>query len=462
MTYHTLRSTTSDQPSFQTLWQAEAIRLRETHWGPLEDAAELRRANQTDLDLSARILLRAQLLAAREGLVTHFSHWANGARLAALLVWIAAALAGTGAAWGALGGGQQPVNLALALLTLLGLHAITFLIWLLSFWPGTVQSSGLSQAWLWLAQRLARGPDAALASQALLSILGRARAWRPVLGAISHSTWIVALASASLTLLVLLSTRRYAFQWETTLLSPESFVMFAHALGTLPSWLGFPIPDTGTIVASDGLHRLPTTAQADWSAWLIGCVLVWGLAPRIIAGLTCLLAARRRLHHIPIDPKLPGWLELRERLMPRHRGVGIDAPAPGPAQPVSYSPSVKLLTANASVLLGMELGPDTLWPPEDLPSDILDLGICDSRADRQRIVQQLQPPPRRLLLIYDARQTPDRGTRAWLAELQHLCPRIDALLLNRPAREAIWQDILIGQGIPLIPSLTDWIRDDTP
>lgn len=462
MTHHISPPTTSAPPPFQAIWQAEAIRLRETHWGPLEDTAELRQARQTDLELPGRIVRRAQLLAARDGLATHLTHWVQGARLAAVLLWLAAALAGTSAAWGALGTGQQPVNLALALLALLGLHAMTFLIWLLSFWPGTLQSSGLSQAWLKLTQRLVRGPDAALASQALLSLLARARAWRAILGGISHSAWIIAFASALLTLLVLLSTRRYTFQWETTLLAPESFVTMANALGTLPSWLGFPIPDAGIIQSSNGLHRLPAAAQADWSAWLIGCVLVWGLAPRLVAGLLCLIIARRRLRNLSVDPSLPGWLELRERLMPRHRPAGIDAPAPGPAQPVAYTSPAASLTANAWVILGMELGPDTAWPPADTPSEVLDLGICDSRADRQRIVQQIQPPPERLLLVYDARQTPDRGTRAWLAELQQLCPQIDALLLNRPAREAIWRDILAGQGIPLITSLTDWVRHDTP
>ncbi|MBV6272688.1 DUF2868 domain-containing protein [Alcaligenaceae bacterium CGII-47] len=462
MTQPTSLPASTTAPSFQTVWQAEAIRLREAHWGPLEDTAECRRACQPGLDLSARILLRAQLLAARDGLTAHLAHWAWGARLAAVLLWVVAAITGISAAWGALGSGQAPINLALALLTLLGLHSLTFFIWLLSLWPGTLQSSGLSQAWLWLTQRLARGPDAALASQSLLSMLARARAWRPVLGGISHSTWSVALASALLTLLVLLSTRRYAFQWETTLLSPESFIVLAHALGTLPSWLGFPIPDAGTIVASDGLHRLPIAAQADWSAWLIGCVLIWGLMPRVLAGLLCLLIARRRLRQPFMDISLPGWLELRERLMPRHRPAGIDAPAPGPAQPVSYTPPAQLSVTNASVILGMELGPDTNWPPEGMPHKVLDLGICDSRADRQRIVQQMQSLPKRLLLVYDARQTPDRGTRAWIAELQQLCPQIDVLLLNRPAREAIWQDILAGQGIALIPSLADWIRQDAP
>ncbi|MDN5844599.1 MAG: DUF2868 domain-containing protein, partial [Alcaligenaceae bacterium] len=229
MNVPTHQSRASASPSFRTLWQAEAIRLRETHWGPLEDTAELRRAGRPGLDLSGRIALRAELLATRDGLAAHLAHWRQGARLAAVVLLIIAALAGAGAAWGALGSGQQPVNLARALLALLGLHAVTFLLWLLSCWPGAAPASGLSQAWLWLTRKLVRGPDAALASQALTGLLARARAWRATLGGISHSAWTVAFISALLALLLLLSTRRYTFQWETTLLSPESFVALAHA-----------------------------------------------------------------------------------------------------------------------------------------------------------------------------------------------------------------------------------------
>src|SRR5690606_23086994 len=141
---------------------------------------------------------------------------------------------------------------------------------------------------------------------------------------------------------------------------------------------------------------------------------------------------------LAIDPGLPGWLELRERLMPRHRPAGIDGPAPGPdpADPATALPAQPV--AGTQALLGMELAPGTPWPPVGTPAGVSDLGICDSRSDRQRVVQQVQPPPARLLIVYDARQTPDRGTRAWLAELRQLCPHIDALLLNRPAREAMW------------------------
>ncbi|MER1966669.1 DUF2868 domain-containing protein [Castellaniella sp. GW247-6E4] len=456
MTHHTPSSPAKPDPRFLRYWQAEAVRLRETHREPLDDAAELRLVLQGPPDLGDRILRRAGLLAEREGLRRHLLQWAASARIALVLVWGLALGAGMGTAAAALGTGDRPVNLALALLALLGAHAATLLIWLLSFLPGATPSTGLSRFWLWLTAKLARSPDAALAAQALASLLARARAWRHVLGGISHGTWIAAFTGALATLLVLLSTRRYAFQWETTLLSPETFVSVAHALGALPAWLGFSVPDGAVIVHSDGLHDLSAAAQAQWSSWLIGCVLAWGLLPRLVAGLASLLAARRRLRALDIDPGLPGWLELRDRLMPRHRTLGIDAPAPGPATRGPWTgPSPTALTG-AHAVLGFELGPTTDWPPAGLPAWAHDMGLCDSREDRRRIVDQLRRPPQRLLLACDARQTPDRGTRAWLAELQRLCPHIDVLLLHGPGRTAIWREALDAQGIAITPSLAHW------
>uniref|UniRef100_UPI00333E5C7B DUF2868 domain-containing protein n=1 Tax=Castellaniella defragrans TaxID=75697 RepID=UPI00333E5C7B len=437
-------------------WQAEALRLRETHQGPLDDLAVLGAVLQSSADLGARILRRADLLGEREGLRPRLAQWAASARIALVLLWGLALLTGIGTAAAALGTGDRPVNLALALFALLGLHAITLLAWLLSFLPGIAPARGLSRFWLWLTARFARGPDAALAAQALATLLTRARAWRHILGGISHGAWIAAFTGALATLLMLLSTRRYAFQWETTLLSPDAFVSMAQTLGAWPARLGFAIPDSAVIARSDGLHILPATAQAQWSSWLIGCVLVWGLLPRLIAGIASLWAARRRLRVLRIDPALPGWLELRDRLMPRHQSLGIDAPAPDPAGRMPWTVPSAASPAGDQAILGFELGSQAAWPPDTLPAGVRDMGLCDSRGDRRRILDQLRQPPRRLLLACDARQTPDRGTRAWLAQLQSLCPRIDVLLLHRPGREAIWREILNAQGLQTTPSIAHW------
>ena len=69
----------------------------------------------------------------------------------------------------------------------------------------------MSRLWLWLPRRLVRGPDAGLAVQAFLSLLGRARAWKTAIGLISHGAWTAAFLGAVPTLFLLLSTRRYTF-----------------------------------------------------------------------------------------------------------------------------------------------------------------------------------------------------------------------------------------------------------
>ncbi len=453
-------SSTTPDPSFLRHWLAEALRLRETQSGPLEDATEVDTVLQGPADLDERILRRAGLLGEREGLRRHLAQWMTGARVALLVLWGMALFTGVGTAAAALGAGDRPVNLALALLALLGLHIVTLLAWLLSFVPGTAPSTGLSGVWLWLAAKFSRGPDATLAAQALASLLTRAGAWRHILGGISHGAWTAAFVGALSALLMLLSTRRYTFQWETTLLSPDTFVPIAQALGSIPAWLGFATPDSTVIVRSDGLHLLPAAAQAQWSSWLIGCVLVWGLLPRLAAGLGSFWAARRRLRALRVEPSLPGWLDLRERLMPRHRTLGIDAPAPGPASRVDWTTPASASLDGTLAILGFELGPQADWPPEPLPEGVRNLGLCDSRDDRRRILDRLQRPPRRLLLVCDARQTPDRGTRAWLAELQGACPRIDVLLVHRPGREALWQGALETQGIPITSSIGQWADAD--
>ncbi len=437
-------------------WQAEAVRLREAHWGPLEDRAACQAALLGPADLQGRVLARAAWLAEHGELHDRLIQWSVGARWALAVLWLCACLAGIGTAAAVLGQGQ--VNLALALLGLLGLHALTFLIWLAGWLPGLPDSTALSRLWLWLTRRLVRGPDAALAAQAFLSLLGRARAWKTAIGLISHGAWTAAFLGAVPTLLLLLSTRRYTFHWETTLLSPDAFVGATRALGFLPGLLGFPAPDDVQIAASLGPRPRAAGVQADWSLWLIGCVVAWGLLPRLLALAACVLHLRRRLAGLAVDPGLPGWLDLRERLMPTHASLGIDRPAPAPGGAAGPVPTAAAVGGRAAVL-AYELGPDLAWPPDGLPAGVADLGRCDSREDRARIRALLGTPPAHLLFVCDARLTPDRGAAAWLDELRRSCPDLRALCLGgSPQRLQAWHDILSQQAVPRIPSLNGWLE----
>lgn len=443
-------------------WEAEAVRLREAHWGPLDDRVACQTALRQETGLPVRILVRSEWLARHSGLQTRLNQWATSARLALAALWLAAGLAGMGAAATALGQPQGEINLSLALLALLGLHSLTFLIWLASYTPGIQPGTLLSRIWLWLTRKLAHGPDSALAAQAFVSLLARARAWHSALGVISHGAWTLAFLGTLPTLIVMLSTRRYTFHWETTLLSPDTFIALTHFISGWPQLLGFGPPGSFDIAASVSQRPLAAAVQADWSWWLIGCVLAWGLIPRLVALLVCALHLRYRLKQPLIDTDLPGWLELRERLLPTHRNLGIDRPAPGilPGHESQMAPgSVR----DQAAILGYELGAGVAWPPDELPATIVDLGRCDSREDRNRIRRLIAQPPAHLLLVCDARLTPDRGGRAWMEELRQTCPDLQVLCLDGiPSRLPAWRELLSSLTIPLAEDLPRWLADLGP
>lgn len=436
--------------TFNDHWITETLRLRESLWGPLEDSAEIGKARAQGGDFTDRVLTRARLLARREGLNATLTRWRQSAGLIMALFLVAAVLAGIAAAVGALGDGSRPVNLALALTALLGLNTITLLFWVLSFaiQAGTT-GSALTELWLKLTRRLARGPDSALLPRALLEVMTRQKTTRWSAGIVSHGLWVAALLSALATLLILLATRRYTFQWETTLLSPDTFVGLVHGLGWLPSFIGFPQPSAEVVRASNGLQTLPDSAQALWSAWLLGTVVLYGLVPRIVALGLSIGIVRRRLGRLSLDPALPGIAELHDRLMPMGVSTGIDAPAPTLPRHGALVPNRHAAGGRRSVL-GLELPTDIPWPPCPLPTAVTDLGVIDTREQRRALLEALRSSPvDRLLVCCDARQTPDRGTLALLTELSSLAGAMQVALFaqgDTPARRSQWQRQLLKAG----------------
>jgi hypothetical protein len=439
------------------LWLAETVRLREEHWGPLEDQDAARQARRADVPLEDRVLLRARLVARREHLDQRVKDWRRGAAFAAALLLVASLLAGAAAAWGALGDGTRVVNIVWAVGALLGLHALTFLLWLASFVAGSAfLGAGLGRAWLWLTRKLARGPDAALAPQALLALLARAGASRWLFGAISHLVWLAALSAALVTMLAVLSTARYRFAWATTLLAPDTFVDLTRTLGWLPARLGFAMPGVDMVRLSDGVHALPPEAQAQWAWWLIGVVVVYGLLPRLIAWIASVLCLRRALQGLRVDMALPGYAALRTRLQPAAESLQQEgaAPIPDPAHAARIASDAIPPTGDQAVLAGLELPGDMQWPPSDVPAPVRVAGNLDSREQRHALLDALaSAPARRLLIACDARQTPDRGTLALIADLAGKAAQTRVwLLTGQPAaragdRTGAWRAKLIETGM---------------
>jgi len=417
----------------QNLWLTETIRLREEHAGPLEDLEANRLARAAGGDLSSRIQRRAAWLAERDGLSTALKHWLQGARLALVLLVIFALLSGAGLAFAALS--QSPVNVFWALGSLLGLNLILLLSWALGLIFAGEHGATLGRLWLWLSEKFARDAKAAQLAPALLLMLQRRKLNRWALGTLVNGLWLLAMLSALVLLLALMATRRYGFVWETTILSADTFINLTQALGALPALLGFNVPSVEMIRASGDAALGIESARQAWATWLVGVLVVYGVLPRLLLTLLCFWRWNRGKAALALDLNLPGYAQLRERLMPTSERLGINDAAPEQLHRVESSVSEH--ASEGALLVAIELDDQRSWPPA-LPKTVSNAGILDSRESRNKLLEQLSRfPPARLLIACDPRRSPDRGSLALIAELARNASATRVWLLQAPPGEAL-------------------------
>jgi hypothetical protein len=454
------RSTPNRFSAFESRWLAEALRLRESTAGGLEDAEAVRAARQVAGDAEQRILIRAQVLGEREGLAQVVAAWRPRARLLLLVLSLLAVISGFGVALAVLGDGSRPVNVVWALGGLLGVHLLSLLLWLLGLWLGGRDAGGaLGHAWLWLSARFLSGQAVAQVTGALGSLLGRSGLTRWWLGAVTHGLWLLALAGALAGLLVTLAARRYGFVWETTILPAEVFVRFIQTVGWLPAQAGFAIPDAAAVRAGGTGVLADEAVRIAWSSWLLGCVVIYGIVPRLLLWLLCLglfVFGRRRLR---LDLSLPAFATLAARLAPASERIGVTDAAPA-ALRRAHVGLRHPVGSHAAVLLGLELRPDLPWPPA-LTSAVRDAGVVDSREQRRRTLTQLAAaPPARLLIACDPRLSPDRGSLEFIAELSRHAGECRVWLVqpaagDDPARREHWRESLREIGLETQALLED-------
>lgn len=417
----------------QNLWLSETIRLREEHAGPLDDLEANRLARAAGGDLPSRIARRALWLAERDGLTAALKHWLQGARLALVLLMIFAVLSGAGLAFAALG--QTPVNVFWALGSLLGINLILLLSWALGLIFAGEHGATLGRLWLWLSEKFARDAKAAQLAPALLLLLQRKKLNRWALGALVNGLWLLAMLSALILLLTLMATRRYGFVWETTILGADTFIHVTQALGYLPSLLGFNVPTEEMIRASGAGALDIESARQAWATWLVGVLVVYGVLPRLLLALLCLWRWNRGKAALRLDLNLPGYAQLRERLMPTSERLGVNDPEP--AQLHRVESNVGELASEGALLVAIELDEQRPWPPA-LPKNVSNAGILDSRESRHKLLEQLSRfPPARLAIACDPRRSPDRGSLALIAELARNAGATRIWLLQAPPGEAL-------------------------
>ena len=449
----------------QRLWLTETVRLREEHAGPLDDLEANRRARSSAGDLSTRLQNRALWLAERDGLLSAMQHWLQGARLALLVLAVLAVLSGAGLAFAALGDGQTPVNVFWALGSLLGLNLILLLSWALGLLFAGDHGASLGRLWLWLSEKFARDAKAAQLAPALLLLLQRRKLNRWALGTLVNGLWLLAMLSALVMMLLLMATRRYGFIWETTILGADIFVATTRALGALPNWLGFSVPTVEMIRISNdtSLYNNELVRQA-WAVWLVGVVLIYGVIPRLLLAAFCMWRWKSGRNALQLDLNLPGYSQLRERLMPSSERLGVNDIAPEQLHNVQAGHTD--LQTDGALIVAIELDDQHPWPPK-LPPTVKDAGILDSRESRQKLLEQMTRfPPARLTIACDPRRSPDRGSLALIGELARSARDTRIWLLQAPPGQALdadrlgdWHAALEKLGLPFAASAPlNWLE----
>jgi len=433
-------------PSFQDATFIEAVALVEDS-GPLDDSQAVREAMAHAPDAQGRIAERARILARRIGLADEWARaraWAPWVLLGLVALVV---FAGLGLAGSVLGGDRR-INVVAALVSLLGLHLFTLLLWL----AGLVVPLGSFQAsfgWIWLAltARVAGGRhgQGPLLLRALTRLLARARLLPWALGLASHGIWTLSFAVVLAAMLFALAFRNYTLNWETTILDPAFFVRSVDLLGRAPGWLGFPVPDAQAVLTP----LAAASSQRAWALWLTGCLVVYGLLPRLLFALLCAAMIHLRRGALRPDLSQPAFRKLLARFESMEAPRIVDAdPGRGAARgTVQLSPQD---TGDAAFAIGFELPDELPWPTDPgLPAAQV-LRIDGSAAARRELLDTLaRIRPREVRVACRAASSPDRGTERFLREVMSLSGRCSLQLLggaDDPGRQR-WQAWLVDAGL---------------
>ncbi|MDO5624192.1 MAG: DUF2868 domain-containing protein [Pseudomonadota bacterium] len=442
--------------------------------GPLDDAAELRQAFHTQATRAAQVQARAWLLGERLGLPHELARWRQVGWLVAGALALLAALSALGLARAVLGEARS-INAVAAFVSLLGLHALTLAVWLGALLlPGGGARGTLLGRWtLSLAARLPldKGPHALTLLTAFTALLRRHRLLGWLTGAISHTVWALAFVLVLAVLAFSFAFHTYALTWETTILSAGFFQCFVQLTGALPALLGFAVPDAAAVqaVGSAAVGEAASHQRA-WAWWLLGCVVVYGLLPRVALAALChwrWRAGMQRLAQVDMgDPQVRRLVARLDALEPPPQVIDPEQRPAAHAAPAL--PHLPPGAPGTLALIGFELPPESPWPPHGLhAAPTWAERIAGSTAERDAVLARLaQARPESLLLVVHASASPDRGTARFLRQATPQASRTGLLPAGADTREGQgaqrWRDWLTAEGLAVTlvaspPEATAWI-----
>lgn len=441
----------------------ETIRSIEEE-APLEDSEAMRHALHNRSGNEERVIERALSLSRRLKMDRELERWRGlasyvGLALSVLVFFIAYGIAAS------VVGADRSLNVVLAFFVALGLHAVTLAIWLIavaaSAWsrrPGTLGTLSLGGLLLRLVAWLPvdRSPHSLTMLSTANSLLQRAKLLPWAFGFISHIIWAAALLLVIVALGFAFSFREYRLTWETTILGADFFVRFVQITGWLPHMLGFPLPDTATLLNP----AAPASDQRAWAWWLIGCTVVYGLLPRLVLAAVSWYVWRRRTLALGLDTTDPYFRKLLTRFAEMEPSVVVDHEH----RPEPVASNIAVLPrsgqADSLAIIGFELPANSPWPPENLGEEAAyTTRISGSSEERRALLDTLaRISPQKILIVCNPASSPDRGTERFIREACTQGAQCGLLLQPSPDGQAgnpqRWQVWLERSDMKYVPAFT--------
>lgn len=439
---------------FTALWLAETLRVINSAKGDwlgekFADRAEVATPGNTPQQVVIKWSLS---VAESDALRQDQLRWQRRGVLFLMIGMFLSLVAGFSGAMALLDSQQGVVNIPWSLSAILGIHFLMLFIWVLSL---LVRSDG---AWsgrflLAMMSRL-RGHHAAELAQGFVSLSQRNRVMPWWLGTVSQLVWLAGLLGSVLALLTAFSFQYYSFSWETTLLPASVLQWLQESLSWLPQVLGLSsdtltLADTGTALADDDRRA--------WASWMIIVVLIYGLLPRALALVICLLCLALRIRFARLDLNHPFWQRVLEHCLPKSTAGHITDPAPESLTTARF-PKPEGVFEGPAAVVRFEL--DTTYRIDDLPLEKGRVREVDTRVEREQELAWLKTTrPEKLLVFCDSGNSPDRGTLRWLTKAGQYTAALCVCLISPDSgqrnRQAVWQQLLTDAGLPADQIMTD-------
>lgn len=434
-----------DATRFEDVLVARTIRTIEEA-GPLEDAQALRDAAKRAPTRERQVIERARVLGRRIGLLADLKRLAAISRLVALacglgvafLTWVLVATV--------LGEGRR-INVVMAWIGVLGPHFVSLLVWVVAVLAP--RSSGiaglLSRGLGGLALRAAGRPSWAGSHAPALTREGtemvREAGLLPwAFGVINHGIWAVSFGVLLVVLSLAFAFHAYQLTWESTILSQAFFVEFIGATGRPAELLRLPGADVRTLTPGDA------SANPQLAIWLMYCVLLYGLLPRLLLALWSRWKWARAKDTVRIDFTDPYYRRLFHRLDQLAEPVIVDRERAHEDASPAATTFRREVALGPPVWIAFELPPDLPWHPG---ADAAIERVAGDSRGRQRVIDRLAgAPAARVIVVCNGASSPDRGTARFLRDTSAHAAALALWLVGPP-----------GDKPPDVTVWTAWLQD---